>query len=335
MNISSTAGRSDSRSTASRIGTPHLGAHLEQQVPRHPFEQPGIERRGQDDAVPHHEQVGLRAFGELAPVVEEYGLVCAVAHRLLHRQHVVQQVVGLDDGIDTAGVVAHDAGDDQPHPVPLHPARRLPMRAGDDDDGRRPADGGVVAEIADAPRDEYPEGHLAVRVDAAHGVAHAALQLPIRRRDRQGQARRRGPEPGEVPIRQEGLAVVGAEGLVDAVAVEKAVVEHRDHRPVAGRHDPVHVHGGLGDAGGRGGMRVDRVRIHAVHGTIRAGPSVTGPARAGAGAGRTLCRHAPEAGASPRGGGGRVCVVGVDGRRRGQPARGRGQGERFAVTHPR
>ena len=244
---------------------------LEEQVPCDPLQQSGVERRGQDGTVPHHEQVRLRAFRQLAPVVEEDRLVGALAHRLLGRQDVVQQVVRLDDGVDAAGVVAQNARDHQPHAVSVHALRRLPVGARDDDDGRRPAHGGVVAEVADPAGDEHPERHLAPRVDVPHGVAQTRLELGVRRRHRQRQARGRGAQPGEVPVGQEGPPVVGAQGLVDAVAVEEAVVEDGDHRPVAGRDHAVHVHGGLGDAGGGGGGRVDGVRFHAVHGTITCG----------------------------------------------------------------
>ena len=222
-------------------------------------------------------------------MVEEDRLVGAFPHRLLHGQHVVQQVVRLDDGVDAARVVAQDAGDDQPHAVPMHPRRRLAVRAGDDDDGRGGADGGVVAEVADPPGDEDPQGHLAVRVDVPHGVAQAALQFAVRRADLQRQAGGRGAQPGEVPVGQEEAPVVGAQGLVDAVAVQKAVVEDRDHRPVAGRHDAVDVDDGLGDAGGR----VDRVRFHAAHGTITGRCSMTNRARPGESEHRRCRRRKP------------------------------------------
>ena len=101
--------------------------------------------------------------------------------------------------------------------------------------------GRVVGQLADAARDEHPNGHFTTGVDTAHRLPHPGLEGGVGRRHIERETVGGGAESGEMPVEQERLAVVGAQRLVHAVAVEKPVVEHRDDRLVAIGDDAVHV----------------------------------------------------------------------------------------------
>ena len=174
-------------------------------------------------------------------MVQQDRFVGALPNRLLHREHVVQQVVGLDAGVDAAGMIPEHARHHDRDPVPQRHLRRVGVGAGDDDDRGARTGGGVVGQLADATREEYPNGDFALRVDTVHRVQQPGFEVGVGRRYGQREPVGRCAQPGEMSVEQKRLAVVGAQGLIHAVAVEKPVVEHRDDRLVATGDDAVHV----------------------------------------------------------------------------------------------
>ena len=241
MNSSSTRPRSASRSTASWTGTADVGTYLEQEVPRDPFEEPGIERWRQDDTVPDGEQIRLRALGEFAAVVQEDSFAGPLANRFLHREDVVQEVVGLDARVNAAGMISQHARHHRRDSVPQHRIRDVVVGTRDDDSRGARTGGRVVGQLADAARDKHPNGHLATRVDAPHRLPNPGFEVAVSQRHIERETVGGGAESGEMPVKQERPAVVGAQCLIHPVAVEKSVVEYRDDRLVTIGDEAVHV----------------------------------------------------------------------------------------------
>ena len=113
------------------------------------------------------------------------------------------------------------------------------MRLDDDDDRRRRAGGRVVGELADAARHQDADVGLAPGRAEAGGApsSRGSARRSRRRSSGTGSASIAGrrAQAAHVPVEEKWLAVVGAQRLVDALAVEKAVIEDRDRRRAPGR----------------------------------------------------------------------------------------------------
>jgi hypothetical protein len=71
----------------------------------------------------------------------------------------------------------------------------------------------------------HPPRAARIRVPRCSSSRGNAARSPHRKAERRGKASRPVAQPAHVTIEQEGLAVVGPQRLVDALTVEKAVVE--------------------------------------------------------------------------------------------------------------
>ncbi len=100
----------------------------------------------------------------------------------------------------------------------------------DDDDGRLRTGVRVIAEIADAAREEKTDVVLVFDLDRLHGVYDARTERAIVERYVQGDPLSRGAQPPEVTVEKKRLMVIGAQGFVDALSEEKTVVEDRHDR---------------------------------------------------------------------------------------------------------
>ena len=119
--------------------------------------------------------------------------------------------------------------------------RRVHLDVGHDDDHRGPhALPRVETEIAGAARDHQPDVSIFLAV-LAHGPAHRLGHLGLRQRDVERDGARGGVEPIEMRVQAEDAAVVDADALEDAVAVQETVVEHRHGRRLAGPHLSIDV----------------------------------------------------------------------------------------------
>ena len=83
-------------------------AHLEQELARDAGQQTGVDRRRLRHAALDHEEVRLRALGELALVIPHDTLEAAPPEGFLHRQRVVQKIVRLDERVHRSGMIADD-----------------------------------------------------------------------------------------------------------------------------------------------------------------------------------------------------------------------------------
>ena len=115
-----------------------------------------------------------------------------------------------------------------------HFRRRIDVRLDDDDDRRRRAGGRIVGELADAAGHQDPDVGLAVRPSprpAARIVSRKRASISVVGQ-RHGERHHAGrlAQPPHVPIEEKRLPVVGAQRLVDALAVQEAVIEDRDRR---------------------------------------------------------------------------------------------------------
>jgi hypothetical protein len=90
-------------------GIPDLNANrladLEDEFARNARQDPGINRRREDNAGFHDRQICRCALGELAAVVPHHAFERPAANGLLHRQRGVHQVVALDHRVHRQGLV--------------------------------------------------------------------------------------------------------------------------------------------------------------------------------------------------------------------------------------
>ena len=121
----------------------------------------------------------------------------------------------------------------------------LPVGTDDDHQRRLGAGVGVVAEVADATRQDEPDVALRrlVHVDGLHRGVDARAERGIVQRHRETNGGGGGAETAEVTIAQERPAVVGAQRFVDPGPVEETMVEDRDGRLAVVREAPVDVDG--------------------------------------------------------------------------------------------
>ena len=127
-----------------------------------------------------------------------------------------------------------------------HLGRGVDVRLHDDDDRRRGTGRRIVGELADTACDENPDVGLATGAVAETGSAHRLpeprVDLRVGKRDVERQHARGVPQPAHVALEEERLPVVGPQRLVDAFAVEKPMIEHRDDGVLPVGHAAVHVH---------------------------------------------------------------------------------------------
>ena len=89
----------------------------------------------------------------------------------------------------------------------------------------------IVGELADAAGDQDPDVRLRRRSSLAPCVAsNLRGELVVGERERQLDHRRRAAEPPHVAVVEKRPPVIGPHRLVNAFAVEEAVIEDRDHR---------------------------------------------------------------------------------------------------------
>ena len=199
-----------------------------------PGSRPGVDRRRQRRAVLDDEQVRLRALGELAAVVAHHAFEAAAAKRLLHRERVVQQVVRLDQRVHRC----RDGCGRSPTSATVTP--RSNTSGGGSTFGLTMttidgvgAGGRIVGQLADAARDAG-SGCRPRDPGCRRGRPRASSRGSARRSRASvsGTAQRehagRLAQPPHVAVEEERLAVVGPQRLVDALAVQKPVIEHRD-----------------------------------------------------------------------------------------------------------
>ena len=99
----------------------------------------------------------------------------------------------------------------------------------------------VVAELADAARQEHAHVALAGAAERLDGRLDPGQQLGVAEGDLQRDHLRGIPQATHVGAEQEGLAAVGAQHLVHAVSEHEPVVEDRDRRVVLSAEPPVDV----------------------------------------------------------------------------------------------
>ena len=185
---------------------------------------------GVQTSPPHdREDVAARALGDAAVVRAQDRLVgAAAAPRLAQREHVVEVVARLHRRVDRARAVARD-GDDRRPPRPSRTSRGW----------ARPS-GNAITTSAESSTDRGVEIQLARRRGSASPARASrgcrpprpSRRWPPRSRRAAGRAGRSGCADRSSRSRWSRAAnsrpYIGADGLVDAVAVEKPAVEHRD-----------------------------------------------------------------------------------------------------------
>ena len=117
------------------------------------------------------------------------------------------------------------------------------MRLDDHHNRRGRAARQIVRELADATGHEDPDVRFFVKGSGADGVAAPRIQLLVGQGDRQGNHAGRIAQPPHVPVEKKWLAVVRAPRLVDALAVQKSVIEDGDDSVLLVEHAAVDIDG--------------------------------------------------------------------------------------------
>jgi hypothetical protein len=217
--------------------------------------------RGDHGLAAHDEEVVARGFGDEALRVEQDRFHAAGVDGLDLGQHVVEVVQALDLGAHRLRVVADRAHGDDGQPLLVERPRVELNGGGNDDDLGPPAHVRVQAQGPDAARHHQPDVavHRAVGpAGADHGAGHGLAT------EGNGEVYGLGGavQPVQVLLQHEDAAAVGADALEDAVAVEQAVIEHRDPRIARGHQPAVHVdfHGASPRAGSAAAERRNLTR---------------------------------------------------------------------------
>jgi hypothetical protein len=128
-------------------------------------------------------------------------------------------------------MVADDIDQRHAHAVFVGLRRGFDERLDDDDDRWRRRRLDVVGQLADATGDQHSDVRLgAIQARRCGRFADVGGELVVGKRDVERDHGRRRTEPAHVPIVEKRPAVVGAQRLVNALAVQESVVEHRDDR---------------------------------------------------------------------------------------------------------
>ena len=241
MNTSS----ADSRSAGTSVGVlhfhAHLSGHLEQERPRDALEETGRRFRRQGDAVPHDEEIRLRALGQLAAIVAHQRFFAASAVGFLHCECIVQEVVRLDDRVHGAGMVAEDRHERDADPVGAHTSRHAFLRFDDDHDRWRRRGSHIVGQFANAACEEDAD----VSVTGERGRGSCLVDPRAQRLVVEGhvevEVASRVAQPSDVSIVEKRHAVVRAQDFVDAFAVHEPVIEDRNDGRVGRRDRSVDV----------------------------------------------------------------------------------------------
>ena len=221
-------------------------------------------RRRQQPSALHDEEVVGAAFGHAAGGVEHHRLIRAGAVCLQPRQNRVQVVEALDARIEPVGAEPARRRDDQPSTAPPRVGHRVEP-VGDDEERGLPATARVDPQRAHAARHHQAQITGIVGY-GGQGLCHRPGQRLLVPRQAQRQCARRLREALQMCLKPEGAAMVKADALEDAVAIEQPVVEHRHGRLGGRQQAAVHpADGGL--AGVRWAFRVpfERFRHHHRH----------------------------------------------------------------------
>jgi hypothetical protein len=212
----------------------HLDAdlltHFEEIRARHTLEQPRGGFRRQRHSGAHHEEVGLRALRQFAPVVAHQPFLAAAAIGFLHRERVVQQVVGLDERVHGTRMISKNRHQRDGDAVGFHPRRRGLNRLHDDHQRRGGRRLRVVIQFADSARQEDADVFLVHGAGGLHGVGDPFGQRRIIERDIEVQRLGRLAQAAHVTVVQKRHVIVRSKRFVHALAVQKAMIVDRHHR---------------------------------------------------------------------------------------------------------
>src|SRR5439155_22715770 len=157
--------------------------NLEQEFARDPRQQTRIDVRGQRGAILYDEEVRLRAFRQLTPVVPHHAFETSTPKRFLHRERVVQEVVRFDQGAYRARMVPDDRHERNANALLEHLARGGHVRLRNDNDRWSRAGGGIVGKLTDASRHQNADVRLMLCIVAQttgpHRLAEGTVDLRI------------------------------------------------------------------------------------------------------------------------------------------------------------
>ncbi len=204
----------------------------EHDVARDPVQQATCKCRGAELACSDKKEIANGAFRQMRLPIEEDAVEGTCSDRFPFGQDVVQKVGGLDLGRERAGQVPSRSGDDQVHTGTVLFRWGRVKRFGHDHHGGGWAQGRIETDVAGSSRD----GDAKVRVGAfvsdvvpCHGFVEECRPPVLENWDSQADRVCRPSKPSKMQVPHKDSAPVGANRFIDAIAIEKTMIEDGDN----------------------------------------------------------------------------------------------------------
>jgi len=218
-----------------------FSSEAEQHVARDTVQQAACKCRGTEPVCSDEKEIADGAFCQMRLPIEQDAVEGTGRDGFPFSQDVVQKVSGFDLGRECTGQVPSRFGDDQAHAgLVLLGWGRLKWFGHDHHGGDR-AESRIEADIAGSSGNGDTEicvGAFVPDVIPRHGFMKERWPPVFGNWDGQTDRVRRPAKPSEVLVPHEDPAPVGANRLIDTIAVEKTMVEDGDdglllfHEPI-------------------------------------------------------------------------------------------------------
>ena len=218
-----------------------FSSEADHNVARDPVQQAAGKCRGAEPACSDEKEIADGAFRQMRLPIEQDAVEGTGCDRFPFGQDIVQKVCGLDLGRNRAGQVPSRSGDDQVHADTILFGRGRVKRFGHDHHGGGWAEGRIEADVAGSSGDGDAKVRVGVFVPdviARHCFVEERRPPVLGNRDSQTDRVRRPAKPSKMLVPHEDPASVGANRFIDAIAVEKTMIEDGDdgllfcHEPI-------------------------------------------------------------------------------------------------------
>ena len=218
-----------------------LSSEAEDNVARDTVQQAACKCRGAEPACSDEKEIADGAFRQMRFPIEQNAVEGAGRDRFPFGQDIVQKVCGLDLRRERAGQVPSRSGDDQVHAGTILVGGGRVKRFGHDHHGGGWAQGRIEADVAGASGDgdaKVGVGAFVPDVIPCHSFMEERWPPVLGNWDRQADRVRRPAKPSKMLVPHEDPVPVGANRFIDAIAVEKTMIEDGDdgllffHEPI-------------------------------------------------------------------------------------------------------
>lgn len=213
----------------------------EYDVARDSVQKAACKCRCTEPACSDEEEIAYGAFRQMRFPIEQDAVVGSGRDCFPFSQYIVQKVGGLNLGRESAGQVPSRSGDDQVHADTVLFGWGRVKRFGHDHHGGSRAEGRIEADVAGSSGDGDAKVCVGVFVSDViprHSFVEERRPPVPGNRDGQADRVRRPAKPSKMLVLHEDPAPVGANRFINAIAVEKTMIEDGDdgllffHEPI-------------------------------------------------------------------------------------------------------